>query len=148
LTRWNGRYLSFASRVCLIMFILTIIHLCYLSFFKTQPQVCQEITRIQRNFMWGWNFGGRKIAWVKWENLCKPKENRGLGIKDITLFNMVAKWKWKWRIGKRLCKEVLESKYGIWRKLNEGGRPRYESKWWRDLRDVCWKEQWFDENDP
>jgi N-acetyl-beta-hexosaminidase len=40
------------------------------------------------------NFFGRggdeakKIHWVKWERVCKPKEEGGLGIKDLKLFNI------------------------------------------------------------
>jgi hypothetical protein len=30
----------------------------------------------------------KKIHWVKWERVCKPKEEGGLGIKDLKLFNI------------------------------------------------------------
>jgi len=42
-------------------------------------------------------FEDRKIAWVKWENLCKPREEGGLGLKHIE--NIVLLAKWKWRLG-------------------------------------------------
>jgi len=40
---------------------------------------------------------GVKLAWVKWEDVCRPKENEGLRVKDITLFNMALLGKWRWR---------------------------------------------------
>jgi len=62
---------------------------------------------------------------VKWENLCKPKEHGGLRTKDNTLSLKALFAKWKWRLGtcqQGLWREVLELKYGTWRKLNEEGR--------------------------
>jgi len=35
----------------------------------------------------GMGFEGRKIAWVKWEQMCKPKEEGRLGLKDMRFFN-------------------------------------------------------------
>lgn len=29
----------------------------------------------------------RKIPWVSWKTLCKPKAHRGLGIRDVDVFN-------------------------------------------------------------
>lgn len=29
----------------------------------------------------------RKIHWVKWETLCQPKSEGGMGFKDLSLFN-------------------------------------------------------------
>lgn len=78
----------------------------------------------------GWKPLDKKIAWIKWETLCKTKEEGGLGIRDIENFNKALLEKWKWRLvvekqGKR--KEVLD--------------------WWCDLRSVCGNSQlgtWFD----
>jgi len=56
----------------------------------------------QRDFLWGWKATGRKRAW----NISKPKEQGGLGIKDIRL----AKWKWGLAtVYKGLWGEILES---------------------------------------
>ena len=65
-------------------------------------------------------FEERKIALIRWDNLCKPKEEEGLGIRDIENFNIALLTKWKWIIGTEdqgVWKEVLESKYGSWRNL-------------------------------
>jgi len=67
--------------------------------------------------LWGWGAEGRKIAWTSWENICKEKEEGGLGIRSIELFNKALLEKWLWRLGSQesgLWKDVLESKYGQW----------------------------------
>ncbi|KAL3015707.1 hypothetical protein AAZX31_06G171500 [Glycine max] len=52
-------------------------------------EVAHKITRLQRDFLWGEEEGRRKIAWGNWEVVStRPRENRGLGIKNIERFNV------------------------------------------------------------
>ena len=84
-----------------------------------------ELVRLQRNFLWGGDQQQRKIAWVKWETVCMPKEAGGLGVKDINSFNLSLLGKWNWNLFQRpgeLWARVLDSKYGGWRGLSEGTR--------------------------
>jgi len=41
---------------------------------------------MQRNFLWGGDENHRKISRVKWEEVCRPKEKGGLGVKDVIDF--------------------------------------------------------------
>ncbi|KAF1877272.1 hypothetical protein Lal_00012043 [Lupinus albus] len=52
---------------------------------------------LQRNFLWGNERGGKGIAWVAWDVVCKPKELGGLGVKDLIKFNLALLGKWRWR---------------------------------------------------
>ena len=76
---------------------------------------------------------------VSWGDLCKPKEEGGLGFKDIRMFNYALLSKWRWQlisqeVGK--WKEVLLSKYGG--RLDCPCIPvKQQSWWWRDLVKVC-----------
>ena len=40
----------------------------------------------------------RKIHWVRWAELCKPKSERGMGLKDVALFNDALLSKQAWRL--------------------------------------------------
>ena len=84
-------------RVTLIKSVISSISLYYMSLFKMSVSVINIIIRMQREFLWGWGHEGRRIAWVEWENTCKTKEESGLGIKDLRMFNMAILGKWKWR---------------------------------------------------
>jgi len=138
-------------RVTLIKSVISSISLYYMSLFKMSVSVINIIIRMQREFLWGWGHEGRRIAWVEWENTCKTKEESGLGIKDLRMFNMaiLGKWKWRWRGEPGLWKEVLLSKYASWRALDKGIDGNYNSWWWRDIRKICGGRQitnWFDRN--
>ncbi|KAI5411581.1 hypothetical protein KIW84_056590 [Lathyrus oleraceus] len=54
------------------------------------------------------------IHLVSWKSVCKPKEEGGLGIKNLELFNKALLLKWKWRIVKEndaLWSEILRVRY-------------------------------------
>jgi len=148
LSVWKGRFLSMAGRVCLIKFVLSAVPLYYLSLFKAPDVVCKSIIGIQRRFLWGWGKFKSSISWISWKELCKSKEEGGLGIRDIRKFNFALMAKWKWRYisnEKGRWKEMLESKYGM--ELNNGLVPmKYQSWWWRDFMSICREgggEGWF-----
>ena len=54
--------------------------------------------RLKRRFLWGGADEQNKIAWIKWDTVSRPKKHGGLGIKDITTFNLALLGKWKWNL--------------------------------------------------
>lgn len=44
--------------------------------------------KIQRRFLWGCEDGREKISRVEWEKICCHKENGGLGVNGLSLFNI------------------------------------------------------------
>ena len=137
LCRWKGRLLSLDKRICLIKFVLSSIPLFYMSLYKLSVVVLKEIERIQRQFLWGWRSEGMKIVWASWKKVCESREDKGLGIIDLKDFNLA--WKWIWHLGTdKGCfwKDILESKYGGWRRLRDQWINAKESLWWKDLKEV------------
>ena len=88
LSMWKGRFLSMVGRICLIKSVISTLPLYYLSLFKVPDSVYKIIISVQRRFLWGWGKETRPISWVRWKYLCKPKEEGGLGIRDIRKFNV------------------------------------------------------------
>lgn len=142
LSPWKGRLLSIRGRVTLINFVLMNLPIHHLSLFKAPAKVVQKITSIQRNFLWSASMEKRSMDWVRWKFVCKSKENYGIGIKYIGLFNRALLTKWLWRFIKEsdaIWIGILEHIYeNIVRRLIFKDVPRVsyqESLWWRDLMD-------------
>ena len=58
-----------------------------MSCFRLPVGLCQDIEMLARRFWWGQRGERRKIHWKKLEVLCKPKEEGGMGFKDLCKFN-------------------------------------------------------------
>lgn len=106
---------------------------------RIPKKVMDKLVRVQRRFLWGGGSDNNKIAWIKWETVCLPKEKGGLGIKDINMFNLALLGKWRWNMFHnegQLWVRILESKYGGWRGLDVATNDKKQSLWWRDLKSV------------
>jgi hypothetical protein len=82
--------------------------------FKLPFSVCDDLTKLVRNFYWGAKDGKRKTHWKAWENLQKPKKQGGLGFRDIRVFNQALLARQAWRLitnHNSLCVRVLKAKY-------------------------------------
>lgn len=152
LNLWGNKFISFGGRIVLLNSVLNSIPIFYLSFMRMPVIVWKKLIRIQREFLWGGVSGGKKISWVKWSTVCQPKEEGGLGVRDIRVVNisLLAKWRWMVIHGDNLLwKEVLLEKYGpsIGDILEEGSVVllNHASRWWRDvvLLDEGGGANWF-----
>ena len=69
---------------------------------------------------------------------------------SIEKFNIALLAKWKWRLGVEdvgVWKEVLHSRYGSWRDMYDIRADNKNSRWWRDLGNICDvsnQNNWFD----
>jgi hypothetical protein len=57
----------------------------------------------------------RRISWVKWTDICKPKQEGGVGIRDIRLVNLSLLAKWRWKLltnDDEVWKNLIVAKYG------------------------------------
>ncbi|GAU32897.1 hypothetical protein TSUD_393180 [Trifolium subterraneum] len=48
--------------------------LYFFSFFKAPKCILKLLVRIQRNFLWGEGVEDKRLCWVKWDQICLPKE--------------------------------------------------------------------------
>nr|KYP35531.1 Putative ribonuclease H protein At1g65750 family [Cajanus cajan] len=88
LSRWKCTTLSFGGRIALLKSVLHSIPIYFLSFFKAPKGIISSIESLFKSFLWGADQDNRKINWVAWDVVCRDKIHGGLGIKDLTAFNL------------------------------------------------------------
>jgi hypothetical protein len=82
--------------------------------FKLPYSVCDDLTRLVRNFWWGSKQAQRKTQWCAWDKLLEQKGKGGLGFRDFRLFNQTLLVRQAWRLlinPDLLCSQVLTAKY-------------------------------------
>ena len=70
--------LSQAGREVLIKAVVQAIQTYTMCCFKLPLGLCNKIEKLIRVFWWGQRGDRRKIHWVKWEKMCKPKSEGGM----------------------------------------------------------------------
>lgn len=60
--------------------------------------MCEEIDRSCRNCVWGHTTNFNKVHWRKWDSLCTPKKNGGLGLRQASIMNQTSIIKVGWKI--------------------------------------------------
>jgi hypothetical protein len=58
-----------------------------MSVFKLPMALCDDLTRLIRDFWWGSERGKWKMHWVSWDVLVHPKPHGGMGFRDMRIFN-------------------------------------------------------------
>lgn len=114
LTGWKANLLSLAGRTILIKASLAATPSYVMQFSYLLGRVLDGLDRINRNFLWGSTDTTKKIHWVGWEKVIKPKEEGGLGLQFAKGRNLALLSKLNWRFhteGEAPWVRVLKMKY-------------------------------------
>jgi hypothetical protein len=106
--------LSAGGKEVLIKSVAQAVPTYSMSCFKLPRGLCEHINGILRSFWWGSKEGKRKTCWVAWDDMIKPKYMRGMGFRDIELFNLALLARQAWRIlmaPETLSARVLQAVY-------------------------------------
>ncbi|XP_050211459.1 uncharacterized protein LOC126661649 [Mercurialis annua] len=104
----------------LIKSIAQSIPIYIMSCFSLLTFFCNEMRSIIAKFWWSGIDDQKKISWVSWNAICKPKKEGGLGFRNLCAFNLaiLAKQAWKLTQNPRsLCARVLK---GIAWRIGDG----------------------------
>ncbi|VFQ63952.1 unnamed protein product [Cuscuta campestris] len=91
--KWNTKSLSSAGRLELIRSVIQGIEGFWFQAFPIHKSVLDRITTLCRAFLWG-----SKFCKVAWDNICKPKDEGGLGLRNSTIWNQALLAKCFWNI--------------------------------------------------
>ncbi|GMI66103.1 hypothetical protein HRI_000279600 [Hibiscus trionum] len=111
---WSCRFLSMGGKEVFIKAVLQAIPVYAMQCFLFPITLCRALESIYCRFWWR-NGGTKKgIHWARWESLCTPKENGGMGFRDLAKFNVAILAKQGWQLltnPDSLISKVLKGRY-------------------------------------
>ena len=88
LAGWKAKLISTAGKEVLIKAVIQAVPTYTMSCFKLPKALCDELTSMVSQFWWGQKKEERKMPWLSWEKICLPKEQGGMGFRDLKTFNL------------------------------------------------------------
>lgn len=82
--------------------------------FDLTKDICDQISTVIARHWWSNQDKDNKIQQISWEKITRPKNDGGLGFRDIRTFNMAMLSKQGWRLihnPNSQCSQVLRAKY-------------------------------------
>jgi mannosylglycoprotein endo-beta-mannosidase len=77
---WSEKYMSGAAKETLVKSVAQSISTYAMSVFKFSAGLCDELSQIIRDFWWGDEFDRRKVHWMGWDKMTRPKSQGGLAL--------------------------------------------------------------------
>ncbi|XP_021971338.1 uncharacterized protein LOC110866498 [Helianthus annuus] len=84
---WLTKSLSFAGRLQLIKSVLSAMYTYWASVFILPMRIVKDLEKRMRRFLWNASSSRSTRSKVPWKDVCKPKEEGGLGIRSISEVN-------------------------------------------------------------
>ncbi|XP_033143430.1 uncharacterized protein LOC117132712 [Brassica rapa] len=111
---WTGRWLSKGGKEFLIKSILLDLPTYVICSFLLPLEICENLASAIAQFWWSSNPPKRGVHWAKWEKMCAPREEGGIGFRMIYEFNLTLLAKQLWRLVQfpdSLVARVLRGRY-------------------------------------
>ena len=87
LSSWKSKLLSVGGRLTLINSVLTSLPMFMFSFFEVPKEVLKKIETFRSRFFWQNEEQKKKYRLTKWNVLCTPKDQGGMGILNLKVQN-------------------------------------------------------------
>ena len=114
-----------------------------LSFFKVPKGVLTRLDYFRSRFFWQGDNEKKKYRLAKWNVLCRPKDQGGLGIQDLEAKNtaLLSKWLFKLLTEDGVWQQLLRNKYVGSKTVSQMSWKAGDSHFWAGLMSV--KDSFF-----
>jgi hypothetical protein len=135
---WQGKLLSYGDRLILINSVLTSLPMFMLSFLEIPKGVLKRLDFYRSRFFWQSDQSKRKYRLTKWNIICRPKDQGGLGIEVLEIKNrcLLSKWLFKLLNEDGVWQELLRKKYLYNKTLSQVTARTTDSPFWKGLMRV------------
>ena len=132
------KYLSYGGRLVLLNSVLSSLPIFMMSFFEIPKGVLKNLDHFRSRFFWQGSFDKHKYHLAKWDILCRPKDQGGLGILNLQLQNkcLLAKLLVNLLNTNSLWQYLLTNKYLRSKSLSQVKAKPYDSHFWRGLMKI------------
>ncbi|GKA52480.1 RNA-directed DNA polymerase, eukaryota, reverse transcriptase zinc-binding domain protein [Tanacetum coccineum] len=89
------------GRLQLIAVVLESIHVYWASVFLIPITIIKDINKMLKWFLWNQGESANGKAKVAWKSICKPKDQGGLGLKNLQIWNQALLAKQVWNIASK-----------------------------------------------
>ncbi|XP_042484804.1 uncharacterized protein LOC122065079 [Macadamia integrifolia] len=113
LAGWKGKLLSMAGRTELVRSVISSIPTHNFAVYWWPSSLLATMERWMQNFIWTGEVESTRAITVKWNTLCKPKDEGGLGIRKLRDSNkaMLCKMVWRIKHGKSNASSFLRARF-------------------------------------
>ena len=93
---WTFKFFTKGGKEVIIKSVVTALPNHVMSCFRIPKTVMKKLTRAVAQFWWSPGDNTRGMHWKSWDKICSPKDDGGLGFKDLTDFNTIVLEKQFW----------------------------------------------------
>lgn len=134
--------LSYGDRLILINSVLTSLPMFMLSFLEIPIGVRKRLDFFRSRFFWQSDGHKRKYRQTKWDVICRPKDQGGLGVEVLHLKNISLLSKWLYKLmNEGVWEEIIQNKYLKTKTLSQVTAKPTDSPFWKGLMNV--KDEFF-----